>query len=117
VRAKRPNVFIKIPGTKEGIAAIEESIFNGIPVNVTLLFSAEQYLAAAEAFLRGVERRIDAGLNPDVSSVASLFISRWDTAVASKVSADSKTSSGSLLEKRPSRLTGLFLTRTAGSGR
>jgi transaldolase len=86
-RAKRPNVFIKIPGTKEGIAAIEEAIFNGVPVNVTLLFSHDQYLASAEAFLRGVERRIDAGLNPDVASVASLFVSRWDTAVAAKVPA------------------------------
>jgi transaldolase len=84
-RAKRPNVFIKIPGTKEGLAAIEEAIFNGIPVNVTLLFSHDQYLASAEAFLRGVERRIESGLNPDVASVASLFISRWDTAVAAKV--------------------------------
>jgi len=84
-RAKRPNVFIKIPGTKEGVAAIEEAIFNGIPVNVTLLFSHDQYLASAEAFLRGVERRIESGLNPDVASVASLFISRWDTAVAAKV--------------------------------
>jgi transaldolase len=86
-RAKRPNVFIKIPGTKEGIAAIEEAIFSGIPVNVTLLFSHDQYLASAEAFLRGVERRIDSGLNPDVASVASVFISRWDTAVAAKVPA------------------------------
>jgi len=86
-RAKRPNVFIKIPGTKEGMSAIEEAIFAGIPVNVTLLFSHDQYLASAEAFLRGVERRIDSGLNPDVGSVASLFISRWDTAVAAKVPA------------------------------
>jgi transaldolase len=84
-RAKRPNVFIKIPGTAEGLPAIEEAIFAGIPVNVTLLFSHGQYLASAEAFLRGVERRIDAGLNPDVGSVASVFISRWDTAVAAKV--------------------------------
>lgn len=84
-RAKRPNVFIKIPGTKEGIPAIEETIFSGIPVNVTLLFSHDQYLAAAEAFLRGIERRIEAGLNPDVASVASVFISRWDAAVAAKV--------------------------------
>src|SRR5437867_5868845 len=83
-RAARPNLFIKIPGTKEGLPAIEEAIFAGIPVNVTLLFSREQYLAAAEAFLRGVERRIDAGLNPSVASVASVFVSRWDTAVASK---------------------------------
>lgn len=81
-RAGRPNLFIKIPGTTEGLPAIEEAIFAGIPVNVTLLFSREQYLAAAEAFLRGVERRIDAGLNPNVSSVASVFVSRWDGAVA-----------------------------------
>ena len=84
-RAARPNLFIKIPGTKQGLPAIEEAIFAGIPVNVTLLFSREQYVAAAEAFLRGIERRIDAGLNPNVASVASVFISRWDAAVASKV--------------------------------
>jgi transaldolase len=84
-RAGQPNVFIKIPGTKEGLPAIEEAIFAGIPINVTLLFSREQYLAAAEAFLRGVERRIDAGLKPTVGSVASLFISRWDVAVAANV--------------------------------
>ena len=83
-RAGRSNLFIKIPGTKEGLPAIEESIFAGIPINVTLLFSREQYLAAAEAYLRGVERRIDAGLNPNVGSVASVFVSRWDAAVASK---------------------------------
>jgi len=84
-RAARPNVFIKIPGTKEGVPAIEEAIFAGIPVNVTLLFSREHYVAAAEAFLRGIERRIDAGLKPDVGSVASVFISRWDGAVMGKV--------------------------------
>jgi transaldolase len=84
-RAGRPNLLIKIPGTKEGLPAIEEAIFAGIPVNVTLLFSREQYLAAAEAFLRGIERRIDAGLSPDVGSVASVFISRWDVAVTGKV--------------------------------
>jgi transaldolase len=84
-RAQRPNLLIKIPGTREGLPAIEESIFAGIPVNVTLLFSDEQYLAAAEAFRRGVERRIDAGLKPDVGSVASIFISRWDVAVSGKV--------------------------------
>jgi transaldolase len=84
-RAQRPNLLIKIPGTKEGLPAIEETIFAGIPVNVTLLFSAEQYLAAAEAFMRGIERRIDAGLKPDVGSVASIFISRWDVAVSGKV--------------------------------
>src|SRR4029077_17582986 len=84
-RAGQPNVFIKIPGTKEGLPAIEESIFAGIPVNVTLLFSREQYLAAADAFMRGIERRLDAGLHPNVASVASVFISRWDTAVGDKV--------------------------------
>jgi transaldolase len=83
-RANRPNLFIKIPGTREGLPAIQEAIFSGIPVNVTLLFSREHYLAAAEAFLRGIERRLEAGLNPNVGSVASVFISRWDTAVASK---------------------------------
>lgn len=83
-RAARPNLLIKIPGTKEGIPAIEEAIFSGIPVNVTLLFSREQYMTAAEAFLRGIERRIEAGLNPNVGSVASVFVSRWDAAVASK---------------------------------
>jgi transaldolase len=84
-RAERPNVFIKIPGTKEGLPAIEEAIFAGIPINVTLLFSHEHYLAAAEAFMRGIERRIAAGLEPEVGSVASVFVSRWDTAVAGKV--------------------------------
>lgn len=86
-RARRPNLFIKIPGTAEGLPAIEEAIFAGVPVNVTLLFSREQYLAAAEAYLRGVERRIAAGLNPSVASVASLFVSRWDVAVAGRVPA------------------------------
>src|SRR5499426_3954167 len=84
-RAARPNLLIKIPGTKEGVPAIEEAIFAGIPVNVTLLFSREQYIAAAEAFLRGIERRIDAGLNANIGSVASVFISRWDVAVMGKV--------------------------------
>ena len=84
-RANRPNLLIKIPGTKEGLPAIEELIFAGIPINVTLLFSREHYLAAAEAFLRGVERRIAGGLNPDVGSVASVFVSRWDAAVMDKV--------------------------------
>ena len=84
-RAQRPNLFIKIPGTKEGLPAIEEAIFAGIPVNVTLLFNDDQYIAAAEAFMRGVERRIDARLKPEVGSVASIFVSRWDVAVAGKV--------------------------------
>jgi transaldolase len=83
-RAERPNLFIKIPGTKEGIPAIEEAIFAGVPINVTLLFSSAQYVAAAEAYLRGIERRIIAGLNPAVGSVASLFVSRWDVAVMNK---------------------------------
>jgi transaldolase len=85
VRAKRPNLLIKIPGTKEGLPAIEQATFAGVPVNVTLLFSREQYLAAAEAFMRGLERRIAVGLKPNVGSVASVFISRWDTAVIDKV--------------------------------
>ncbi len=84
-RAGRPNLMIKIPGTREGLPAIEDAIFAGIPVNVTLLFSREHYLAAAEAFLRGIERRIDAGLKPEVGSVASVFVSRWDGAVKDKV--------------------------------
>jgi transaldolase len=83
-QAARPNLFIKIPGTSEGLPAIEDAIFHGVPINVTLLFSGEQYLAAAEAYMRGIERRIDAGLNPNVTSVASLFVSRWDVAVAEK---------------------------------
>jgi transaldolase len=86
-RGGKPNLFIKIPGTAEGLPAIEAAIFAGVPVNVTLLFSREQYVAAAEAYLRGVERRIEAGLNPAVASVASLFVSRWDVAVGGKVPA------------------------------
>ena len=84
-RAARPNLLIKIPGTKEGLPAIEEAIFAGIPINVTLLFSSDHYVAAAEAFLRGVERRIEAGLKPNVGSVASVFVSRWDAAVSGKI--------------------------------
>jgi len=84
-RADRPNLFIKIPGTKEGLPAIEEAIFAGVPVNVTLLFSPAQYVAAAEAYLKGIERRIEAGLPPEVASVASVFISRWVGAVMGKV--------------------------------
>ena len=84
-RAARPNLFIKIPGTAEGLPAIEEAIFAGVPINVTLLFSTAHYVAAAEAWLRGIERRLDAGLSPDVGSVASLFISRWDVAVTGKL--------------------------------
>jgi transaldolase len=93
-RAGRPNLFIKIPGTKEGLPAIEEAIFAGVPVNVTLLFSPAQYQAAAEAYLRGIERRIAAGLNPNVGSVASLFVSRWDVAVADTVPSELRNQLG-----------------------
>jgi transaldolase len=93
-RAGRPNLFIKIPGTKEGLPAIEEAIFAGVPVNVTLLFSSAQYVAAAEAYLRGIERRIAAGLNPDVGSVASLFVSRWDVAVADTIPSELRNQLG-----------------------
>jgi transaldolase len=102
-RAGRRNLFIKIPGTKEGLPAIEESIFAGIPINVTLLFSAAQYVAAAEAFLRGIERRIEAGLDPEVGSVASVFISRWDTAVKDKVPAALRNQLGIAIAKRTYR--------------
>ena len=83
-RTDRPNLFIKVPGTPSGLPAIESLIFAGIPINVTILFSREQYIAAAEAYMRGIERRIAAGLKPDVCSVASIFISRWDVAVMGK---------------------------------
>ena len=99
-RAERPNLFIKIPGTKEGLPAIEEAIFAGIPVNVTLLFSSEQYVAAAEAYLRGIERRIAAGLNPDVGSVASLFVSRWDVAIAEKAPKELRNQLGIAVAKQ-----------------
>ena len=99
-RAAQPNVFIKIPGTKEGLPAIEEAIFAGVPINVTLLFSREQYVAAAEAFLRGVERRIEAGLKPLVGSVASVFISRWDAAVVEKVPDSLRGQLGIAIAKR-----------------
>jgi transaldolase len=99
-QAGRANLFIKIPGTKEGLPAIEEAIFAGIPINVTLLFSREHYLAAADAFLRGVERRVEAGLPPTVGSVASVFISRWDTAVAGKVPDSLRNQLGIAMAKR-----------------
>ena len=99
-RAGRPNLLIKIPGTKEGLPAIEEAIFAGIPINVTLLFSREHYVAAAEAFLRGIERRIEAGLAPFVGSVASVFVSRWDAAVASKVPEALRNQLGIAIAKR-----------------
>lgn len=102
-RAGRHNLFIKIPGTKEGLPAVEEAIFSGVPVNVTLLFSREHYLDAAAAWLRGIERRLDAGLDPNVGSVASLFVSRWDGAVADKVTADMKNRLGIAMAKRTYR--------------
>ena len=99
-RGRRPNIYIKIPGTKEGLPAIEEAIFAGVPVNVTLLFSREQYVAAAEAYLRGIERRIAGGLKPAVSSVASMFISRWDVAVTGKVPKELRNQLGIAIAKR-----------------
>jgi transaldolase len=102
-RAERPNLFIKIPGTPEGLPAIEEAVFAGVPINVTLLFSREHYLAAAEAFLRGIERRIDAGLRPDVASVASIFVSRWDAAVADRVPDPLRNQLGIAIAKRTYR--------------
>lgn len=100
LRSGLENLFIKIPGTSEGIPAIEEAIFMGIPINVTLLFSREHYVAAAEAFLRGIERRIAAGLNPNVASVASVFISRWDTPVMGKVPEPLRDQLGIAVAKR-----------------
>jgi len=99
-RACRPNLFIKIPGTKEGLPAIEEAIYIGVPINVTLLFSREQYLAAAEAFLRGIERRIESGMRPGIASVASVFISRWDATIASKVPGALRNQLGIAMAKR-----------------
>ena len=99
-RAGRPNLFIKIPGTPEGLPAIEEAIFSGVSINVTLLFSREQYLAAAEAYLKGVERRIAAGLPANVGSVASLFLSRWDVAVSKKVPENLKDKLGIAVGKQ-----------------
>src|SRR5271156_1970998 len=84
-KANRPNLFIKIPGTKEGTGAIEEAIASGVAINVTLLFSRAHYLASAEAYMRGIERRVAAGLSPDIRSVASVFLSRWDGATMDKV--------------------------------
>ena len=99
-QARRPNVMIKIPGTPEGLPAIEEAIFAGVPINVTLLFSDDQYLAAANAFMRGIERRIEAGLKPDIPSVASIFVSRWDVAMAGKVSESLHNRLGIAVAKR-----------------
>ncbi len=102
-QADRPNLLVKIPGTPEGLPAIEASIFAGIPINVTLLFSPQQYLAAAEAYLRGIERRLDAGLDPRVGSVASLFISRWDVAVHDQVAPELRNQLGIAVGKRTYR--------------
>ena len=99
-RARRPNLFIKIPGTSEGRTAIEDAIFAGVPINVTLLFSSGHYIAAAEAYLRGIERRIAAGLGPEVRSVASIFVSRWDKAVMGKVPKDLQNRLGIAIAKR-----------------
>ncbi len=99
-RANRPNLFIKIPGTSEGMPAIEETISKGVPVNVTLLFSREHYLAAAEAYIKGVERRIASGFSPKVASVASVFISRWDKAVMGKVPEELRDRLGIAIAKR-----------------
>jgi transaldolase len=99
-QANRPNLFIKIPGTKEGLPAIEEAIFSGVPVNVTLLFSTDQYKAAADAYLKGLERRVAIGLSPDVRSVASLFVSRWDVAVSEKVPTDVRNTLGMAVSRQ-----------------
>ena len=102
-QADRPNLFVKIPGTPQGLPAIEESIFAGVPINVTLLLSREQYVASAEAYLRGIERRIAAGLDPKMASVASLFVSRWDKAVNDKVPADLRNRLGIAIAQRTYR--------------
>src|SRR5499433_2343712 len=120
-RAGKPNLFIKIPGTAEGLPAIEAAIFAGVPVNVTLLFSSEQYLAAAEAYLRGVERRIEAGLNPAIASVASVFVSRWDVAVSNKVPSELANRLGIAVAQRTYRayrelLASARFQRAANSG-
>lgn len=99
-RANRPNLFIKIPGTPQGLPAIEEAIFAGIPVNVTLIFSREHYLAAADAYMKGVDRRVQAGLNPKIASVASLFVSRWDAAVMGKTPESLRCQLGIAVGKR-----------------
>ena len=99
-QANKPNLFIKIPGTAEGLPAIEEAIFAGVPVNVTLLFSTDQYRAAADAYLKGLERRVAAGLSPDVRSVASLFVSRWDRAVMDKAPAELRNTLGIAVGKQ-----------------
>jgi transaldolase len=115
-KANRRNLFIKIPGTKEGAHAIEGAIFSGVPVNVTLLFTRDHYLAAAEAYMRGLEWRVEAGLRPDVSSVASLFISRWDKATIDKVPESDRDKLGTPSASKPTRHTATYSSRIAGSG-
>ena len=102
-QADRPNLYVKIPGTAAGVPAIEAAIFAGVPVNVTLLFSREHYLGVAEAYLKGIERRIAAGLDPRINSVASLFISRWDRAVAEKVPPELRNRLGIAIAQRTYR--------------
>ena len=116
-KAARPNLFIKIPGTPEGRTAIEEAIFAGVSVNVTLLFSREHYSGAAEAYMRGLERRVEAGLSPDVRSVASLFVSRWDKATMDKVPADLRDKIGAGDRRsRPTKPIATCWIQTVGSG-
>jgi transaldolase len=111
-QANRPNLYIKIPGTPAGVPAIEAAIFAGVPVNVTLLFSREHYLSIAEAYMRGIERRVAAGLDPRVSSVASLFVSRWDGAVGDKVPPELRNRLGIAIAARTYRAHGdLLMTR------
>ena len=121
-QANRPNLFIKIPGTPAGVPAIEAAIFAGVPVNVTLLFSREHYLQRAEAYMRGIERRIAAGLDPRVNSVASLFVSRWDRAVGDKVPPELRNRLGIAIGQRTYRahcelLAGQALARSGGRRR
>jgi transaldolase len=108
-QANRPNLYVKIPGTAAGVPAIEAAIFAGVPVNVTLLFSREHYLSIADAYLRGIERRIAAGLDPRVSSVASLFVSRWDRAVSDKVPGELRNRLGIAIAARTYRAHGELL--------
>src|SRR5690349_13236194 len=120
-RGGKPNLFIKIPGTREGLPAIEAAIFAGVPINVTLLFSREQYIAVAEAYLRGVERRIEAGLNPAVASVASVFISRWDVAISGKAPSELSNRLGIAVAQRTYKayrelLASLRFQRVANAG-
>ena len=116
-KVNRPNAFIKIPGTPQGLPAIEKAIAEGIPVNVTLLFSAEQYEAAAMAYLKGIETRIEKGLNPDIRSVASVFVSRWDKAVADKAPAGLQNQLGiAVMQKTISFLPSVFKVRKGAKG-